>query len=57
MTVRLDWPPDVVERLTKEARQEGLSLDAYLLQTILKEKKNSFSDHPGRPQGAGAGGR
>ena len=33
MTVRLDWPPDVV-RLTDEAQKKGLSLDAYVLQTV-----------------------
>jgi len=38
MTVQLDWPPDVVDRLTKEACQRGLSLDDYLLQTILQQK-------------------
>ena len=38
MTVQLDWPPDVVERLTEEARQKGLSLDAYVLQTVLQQK-------------------
>jgi len=38
MTVHLDWPPDVVDRLTAEARQKGLSLDDYVLQTILQQK-------------------
>jgi hypothetical protein len=38
MTVQLDWPPDVVGRLTEEARMKGLSLDAYLLQTVLQPK-------------------
>jgi hypothetical protein len=38
MTVHLDWPPDVVDRLTDEARQKGLSLDAYVLQTVLQQK-------------------
>jgi hypothetical protein len=38
MTVHLDWPPDVVERLTQEARQKGLSLDDYVLQTVLKKE-------------------
>ena len=38
MTVQLDWPPDVVDRLTDEAQREGLSLDAYLLQTVLQQK-------------------
>ena len=33
MNVHLDWPPDVVDRLTAEARKKGLSLDAYLLRT------------------------
>ena len=28
MIVQLDWPPDVVDRLTGEARKKGLSLDA-----------------------------
>jgi hypothetical protein len=38
MTVQLDWPPEVVDRLTDEARKKGLSLDAYLLQTVLHQK-------------------
>ena len=38
MTLHLDWPPDVVERLIEEARQNGLSLDAYLLQAVLERK-------------------
>jgi hypothetical protein len=37
MTVHLDWPPDVVDRLSDEARQKGLSLDAYVLQTVLQQ--------------------
>jgi hypothetical protein len=36
--VQLDWPPDVVDRLTDEARKKGLSLDAYVLQTVLQQK-------------------
>jgi hypothetical protein len=32
MTVQLDWPQEVVDRLTEEAREKGLSLDAYLLE-------------------------
>ena len=38
MTVQLDWPPEVVDRLTEEARQKGLSLDASVLQTVLQKK-------------------
>lgn len=38
MTVQLHWPPDVVDRLTEEARKKGLSLDAYLLETVLRQK-------------------
>ena len=37
MTVQLDWPPQVVDRLTEEARKNGLSLDAYVLQSVLKQ--------------------
>jgi len=42
MTVHFDWPPDVVSKLAEEARREGLSLDVYLLQTVL---------HQGPPNG------
>ena len=38
MIVHLDWPPDVVDRLTEEARKKGLSLDAWLLQTVLQQR-------------------
>ena len=41
MTVQLDWPPDVVDRLTDEARQKGLSLDAYVLQAVLQQKNSN----------------
>jgi hypothetical protein len=37
MTVHLDWPPEVVDRLTKQASQRGMSLEAYLLQTVLEK--------------------
>ena len=40
MTLQLNWPPDIVDRLTAEASQKGLSLDAYLLQTVLKNPPN-----------------
>jgi hypothetical protein len=59
MTVNLDWPPDVVERLKKQAFQRGLSLDAFLLEAVLQRSKES--PHPGggndnrsRRQGAAA---
>ena len=38
MTVQLNWPPDVVDRLTEEAGKKGLSLEAYLLETVLQRK-------------------
>jgi hypothetical protein len=41
MTVQLDWPPEVVVRLREEARELGLSLDAYLLQTVLEHRARS----------------
>lgn len=45
MTVHLNWPEDVVARLTEEARQRGLSLDAYLLETVLSHNgPNGASD-------------
>ena len=58
MTVQLDWPPDVVDRLTEEARKKGLSLDAYLLQTVLQQKGSNGAptgDAEKRRKRAGAG--
>lgn len=43
MTVQLDWPPDVVKRLTEEARKKGVSLDAYLLEVVQRNGSNSVS--------------
>jgi hypothetical protein len=37
MTVQLDWPANVVKRLTDEAQRIGVSLDAYLLETVLNQ--------------------
>ncbi len=39
MTVQLNWPPEVVKRFTDEAREKGLSLDAYLLETVLQQAR------------------
>jgi hypothetical protein len=41
MTLHLDWPSDVVDLLTEEARQKGLTLDDYLLQTVLQKKPSN----------------
>jgi hypothetical protein len=60
MTVQLDWPPDVVDRLTDEARKKGLSLDAYLLETVLKQKGSNGAPDDGaekRRKRADAGAR
>ena len=60
MTVQFDWPPDVVDRLTDEARQKGLSLDDYLLETVLREKSSngaSTDDAEKRRKRADAGAR
>ena len=46
MTVQLDWPPDVVDRLTEEARQEGLSLDSYVLKTVLQKESQGGAVPP-----------
>ncbi len=47
MTVILDWPPEVVARLTAEASKAGLSLDDYLLRSV------SPQDAPAAPEPAG----
>jgi hypothetical protein len=60
MTVQLDWPPDVVELLTKEARKRGLSLETYLLQTVLDHKDSNGTptdDAESRRRRADAGAR
>ena len=49
MTVQLNWPPEVVDRLTEEARLTGLSLDAYVLQVVsLRQSSNDAVDEPER---------
>jgi SAM-dependent methyltransferase len=40
MTVHLDWPADLVDRLNKEARERGLSLDAYVLEKVLRPESS-----------------
>jgi hypothetical protein len=60
MTVQLDWPPDVVDRLTEEARQKGLSLDDYVLQTVLQKKApngTALSDEAAKRQAREEAGR
>jgi hypothetical protein len=37
MTIQFDWPPDIVRRLTDEARRKGASLGDFLLQSALSE--------------------
>ena len=45
MTVQLNWPPEVVDLLTEEARKRGLSLDAFLLETVLhRDSTGAASD-------------
>ena len=45
MTVQLNLPPEMADRFIEEARLKGLSLDDYLLQTILgNESQNGSND-------------
>lgn len=44
MTVQLDWPPEVVDRLRDQARQKGLSLDSYVLETVLQGIPNASGE-------------
>lgn len=59
MTVQLNWPPDLVEQFTEEARRRGISLDAYLLEAVLQQKSSNASqdDAEERRRRAGAGER
>ena len=54
INVQLDWPPEVVDRLTKESRQKGLSLGEYVLQSVQKGPKGTVdSADDARRQEAG----
>ena len=45
MTVHLNWPAEVLTRLSEEARQRGLSLDDYVLQAVLsRQPQNGAPD-------------
>lgn len=37
MTLILDWPPEVVARVTAEAREAGLTVDEYVLKSVVGE--------------------
>ena len=45
MTVQLNLPPEMADRFIEEARLKGLSLDDYLLQTILENESQNGSNH------------
>ena len=49
MTVRLNWPPEVVDRLRKEASARGLSVGDYILKVLLPKAP---SDCERTPRGA-----
>ena len=38
MTFQVNWPSELVERLTEEAQQKGLSLDEYVLRIVLQQR-------------------
>ena len=40
MTVQLDWPPDVVDRLSEAARQKGQTLDKSVLEAELQHESS-----------------
>ena len=57
MTVQLEWPPDVVDRLTQEARQKGLSLGDYVLQTVLRPNGSELQDDDAKRKARDEAGR
>jgi hypothetical protein len=60
MTVHLDWPAEVVNRLAEEARQRGLTLDDYVLQAVLGRQTTNGAaafDEDASSQGRQAAGR
>ena len=40
MTVQFEWPGGLVERLTNEVRQRGMSLDQYVLKSVLHQNES-----------------
>ena len=54
MNVSLDWPSDVVVRLTDDAQKRGLSLDGYLLHLALEKKAARKPRGGGHPEAPGA---
>lgn len=48
MTVQLDWPPEIVNRLMDEARQKGLSLNAYILETLIEAVDQEAREQAGQ---------
>ncbi len=46
MTLILDWPPDVVARVTAEARAAGLTVDEYLLRNVQRANEPAAVSPP-----------
>jgi hypothetical protein len=44
MTVQLDWPSEIVDRLTEEARRNGSSLGDYVLKLLPAVERATESD-------------
>ncbi len=38
MTIQLELSPEVVDRLNTAARKKGLTLDAYLIESVIREE-------------------
>lgn len=41
MTLQLDWPAEVIGKVSEEARQVGLSLDEFVLRAVLRHQPNA----------------
>lgn len=50
MTIQFNWPPEVVSRLSEEARSRGLTLEEYLLKVVLQGREPA-SDNDERRRG------
>jgi hypothetical protein len=58
MTIQLELPPEVVDRLNIAARKKGLSLDAYVIESVIQGEDSNgavFDESEKRRKRAAAG--
>jgi hypothetical protein len=57
MTVQLNWPPDVVDRVREAAQQRGLSVDEYVLEAVRLRETSGPADEAAKCEARAEAGR